>query len=98
MSGKNAGLQAILRENFMPNAIYVHCYVHRLNLVIVHVSLSISYLNEFYRVLSKIHEYFTASGVTNRYFREAQCHLKLGRVLLIVFIIIIYLYSSRNKS
>jgi hypothetical protein len=80
MSGKNAGVQAILRENFMPNAIYIHCYVHRLNLVIVDVCLSISYVIEFYRIISKIHKYFTASGVTNQYFRDAQNQLQLGKV------------------
>jgi hypothetical protein len=80
MSGKNAGVQAILRKNFMPNAIYIHCYVHRLNLVIVDVCLSISYVSEFYRIIAKIHKYFTASGVTNQYFRDAQNQLQVGKV------------------
>ena len=78
MGGKNAGVQAILREQFMLNAIYVHCYVHRLNLVISDVCLSVSYVSEFYTVVAKIHNYFTASTVTNERFREAQSQLQLG--------------------
>ncbi|CAF1268253.1 unnamed protein product [Rotaria sordida] len=77
MSGKNAGLQTILREQFMPKAIYIHCHVHRLNLVIVDVCLSLSYACEFYTIIKNIHKYFKASGVTNERFRDAQNQLKL---------------------
>ncbi|CAF1514077.1 unnamed protein product [Rotaria sordida] len=77
MGGKNAGVQAILREKFMPKASYIHCHVHRLNLVIVDVCVSISYVSEFYSVIKKIHNYFTASSVTNERFRDAQNQLKL---------------------
>ena len=79
MSGKNAGLQAILREQFMPKAIYIHCHVHRLNLVIVDVCISIPYVCEFYTIIKSIHKYFTASAVTNEYFRAAQDQLKLSK-------------------
>jgi hypothetical protein len=79
MGGKNAGVQAILRENFMPKATYIHCHVHRLNLVIADVCVSISYVSEFYSIIKKIHNYFTASGVTNERFRDAQNQLKLGK-------------------
>ncbi|CAF4057641.1 unnamed protein product [Rotaria sordida] len=77
MGGKNAGVQAILREKFMPKASYIHCHVHRLNLVILDVCVSISYVSEFYSVIKKIHNYFTASSVTNERFRDAQNQLKL---------------------
>lgn len=79
MGGKHAGVQAILRNQFMPKAIYIHCYVHRLNLVISDVCVSISYVNEFYSIVAKIHNYFTASTVTNERFREAQRQLQLGK-------------------
>ncbi len=79
MGGKNAGVQAILREKYMRRAVYIHCHVHRLNLVIADVCISISHVCEFYSIVKKIHNYFTASGVTNRYFREAQDQLKLSR-------------------
>ena len=79
MGGKHAGVQVVLREQFMLRAIYVHCHVHRLNLVIWNVCLSVSYVNEFYKVVATIHNYFTASSVTNERFREAQSQLQLGR-------------------
>lgn len=81
MSGKNAGLQTILREQFMPKAIYIHCHVHRLNLVIINVCISISYVSEFYAIIQKIYKYFTDSGVTNERFRDAQNQLKLSNTL-----------------
>ena len=45
---------------------------HRINLVICDVCSVVPYIDEFFSIVSKIHEYFTASGVTNRYFYDAQ--------------------------
>ena len=78
MEGKNAGVQVILREQFMPKVLYIHCHAHRLNLVVADVCGSISYIAEFYSISKKIHNYFTASNVTNQRFRDAQNQLKLG--------------------
>ena len=78
MAGKHAGVQAILREQFMPNAVYIHCHVHRLNLVIADVCTSVSYVSEFYSIVQRIYTYFTASAVTNKCFQEAQNQLKLS--------------------
>ncbi|CAF3369991.1 unnamed protein product [Rotaria sp. Silwood2] len=77
MSGQYSGVHAILQQNFMPKAIYIHCMAHRLNLVICHVCLVIPYIEEFFSILSNIHNYFISSGVTNRYFCDAQKLLKL---------------------
>ncbi|CAF1366267.1 unnamed protein product [Rotaria sordida] len=77
MGGCNAGVQTILRDNFMPKGIYIHCFVHKLNLVIIDVCQVVSYCTEFYSIISKIHSYFTASGVTNEYFKNAQQLLQL---------------------
>ncbi|CAF2165695.1 unnamed protein product [Rotaria magnacalcarata] len=71
MSGKCSGVQAILRQNHMPNGIHIHCHVHRLNLVIVDVSKVIQYISEFYQIVSKIHSYFVSSSVTNEYYQTA---------------------------
>ena len=78
MSGKHAGVQAILREKYMPSAIYVHCYAHRLNLVICDVSKVVPYLSEFYSILSKIHTYFSSS-VTHEFFQRIQRELNIGK-------------------
>lgn len=82
MSGKHAGLQAILRENYMPRGIYIHCSTHRLNLVIVDTCKGVPYVDEFFSIMSKLHDYFSSSGVTNEYFRDAQQLLNIGMYVL----------------
>jgi hypothetical protein len=90
MAGRCAGVQAILRQNHMPNSIYIHCHAHRLNLVIVDVSKIVQYINEFYQIISKIHSYFTSSSVTNEYYQIAQQKLALS--MFIYREIIAYLF------
>ncbi|CAF1475900.1 unnamed protein product, partial [Adineta ricciae] len=75
MSGRHAGVQTILRENYMTRAIYIHCFVHKLNLVICDVSKVVPYLSEFYSIVSKIYTYFNASSVTNECFKNIQQQL-----------------------
>ncbi len=79
MSGKHNGVHVILQQNHMPRGIYIHCMAHRLNLVICDVCSVVPYVDEFFSIVSKIHEYFTESGVTNRYFCDAQKLLELGK-------------------
>ena len=81
MSGKHAGVQAILRQKYIPGAIYIHCYAHQLNLVICDVSKVVPYLPEFYSILSKIHSYFSRSSVTNECYKRVQIELKLGTLI-----------------
>jgi hypothetical protein len=53
MRGEFNGLQRkILDEN--PHAFYVHCYAHRLQLVIVSVASSCSSINDFFEYISLI--------------------------------------------
>lgn len=80
MSGKHAGVQAILRQNYMPSAIYLHCYAHRLNLVICDVSKVVPYLAEFHSILSKIHAYFSSS-VTHERLASVQKELNIGKII-----------------
>jgi hypothetical protein len=82
MSGKHTGLQAILRENYTPRGIYVHCSTHRLNLVIVDACKGVPYVDEFFSIMSKLHDYFSSSGVTNEHFRNAQQLLNIGMYVL----------------
>jgi hypothetical protein len=78
LSGKHAGVQALLRQEYIPNAIYVHCYAHKLNLIICDVTKSIPYLSEFYSIINKIYNYFHVSSVTNETFKKIQQQLKIG--------------------
>uniref|UniRef100_A0A1X7V1J2 DUF4371 domain-containing protein n=1 Tax=Amphimedon queenslandica TaxID=400682 RepID=A0A1X7V1J2_AMPQE len=50
MSGCNAGVQTLIRERY-PQAIYVHCYAHRLNLVLVDVAKKVHSVSNFFTLL-----------------------------------------------
>jgi small basic protein len=57
MASQHAGVQAKIREQY-PNAIFVHCYVHRLNLVLAQ---SVSFIKEvkvFFVALSAFRTFF----------------------------------------
>ena len=79
MAGQCNGVHVILRQNFMPRAMYIHCMVHRVNLVVCDVCSLVPYIDEFFSIVSKIHGYFTKSGITNRYFCDAQKSLELSK-------------------
>lgn len=77
MSGCHAGVHVLLKE-FMPKAVYVHCATHRLSLVINDTCRVVVYMTDYFSILSSVHSFFTESGVTNRYFKQAQKELGLG--------------------
>lgn len=85
MRGHIAGVQTIMRQMYMPKAVYVHCWTHRLHLVIVDVCRVVPFVDDFFSLVSKLYTYFTKSGVTNKYFRDAQEHLDLGNFDVISF-------------
>ncbi|CAF4150801.1 unnamed protein product, partial [Rotaria sordida] len=75
IAGKHASVQAFLRERYIPNAIYVHCYAHKLNLVICDVNKNVPYLLEFSSIISKLHKYFNTSSVTSKTVKHIQQQL-----------------------
>jgi len=78
MSGCNAGVHALLRKDHMPKGIYIHCSAHRLNLVINDTCKAVVYISDYFSIVASIHSFFTESGVTNSYFKQAQKELGLG--------------------
>ena len=79
-------MQALLRQQYIPNAIYVHCYAHKLNLVICDVTSVVPYLSEFYSIINKVYNYFHKSSVTNETFKLVQQQLNLGKNMSSLFI------------
>jgi hypothetical protein len=59
----------------------VHCYAHKLNLVICDVTKAVPYLSEFYSIVNKIYTYFHKSSVTNETFKKVQQQLKIGETI-----------------
>lgn len=55
MSGNCAGVQTLFRKE-APKALYIHCYNHRLNLVIVHVCKTIYPVNNFFNLVEELYK------------------------------------------
>jgi hypothetical protein len=72
MSGEFNGLQQLIREHGSPNAIYVHCYAHRLNLVIVELAKSITLVSKFFATIQGLALLIGASAKRLHFFTIAQ--------------------------
>ncbi|XP_030834454.1 zinc finger MYM-type protein 1-like [Strongylocentrotus purpuratus] len=78
MSGHLSGVQARLKEHF-PNAQYVHCHAHRLNLVLVDMCKNVSSAGEFFVLLEALYVFMTRSLVHKvfvDYQQRAKCRVK----------------------
>ncbi|XP_050548616.1 zinc finger MYM-type protein 1-like [Daktulosphaira vitifoliae] len=79
MSGKNNGVQALFRQE-VPNAIYVHCYNHRLNLVISDVCKNIPSVKMFFDIVENLYV-FVSGSATHAKFIEIQTTMKYRPVV-----------------
>lgn len=62
MSGQSSGVQARIKED-SEWAIYVHCYAHRLNLVIVDSCKSVKFAADFFSILQRLYIFMSSSYV-----------------------------------
>ena len=60
MSGKHSGVEQRIKA-IAPQAIYIHCYAHTLNLVLVDVVKSIRDANEFFVLLELLYVFMSTS-------------------------------------
>ena len=60
MSGSHRGVQSIVKESY-PNAHYVHCYAHQLNLVLQQAASQISSVRVFFANLNGFSAFFSRS-------------------------------------
>jgi hypothetical protein len=67
MSGVHNGLQAKIKERHTKNAHYMHCNAHNLNLVIVDISKSCTFVEEFFNTMQAV--YVMCSASTKRFAR-----------------------------
>ena len=70
MSGRCRGVQSLFRQT-VPHAIYVHCYCHRLNLVIVDCCSSVPAAARFFALLQDLYV-FISSSIPHKKFMELQ--------------------------
>uniref|UniRef100_A0A3Q2D0G0 HAT C-terminal dimerisation domain-containing protein n=1 Tax=Cyprinodon variegatus TaxID=28743 RepID=A0A3Q2D0G0_CYPVA len=81
MSGPTGGVQARFRV-LHPEAIYIHCYAHELNLVLCYTCRAVSDAVELFDLLESLYTFFTTSLVHHHTFKHAQ--LKLGLAVELV--------------
>ena len=60
MSGQCSGVQQRVRE-VAPNAIYIHCYAHTLNLVLVDSVKAVPYATEFFLLLESLYVFVSTT-------------------------------------
>ena len=60
MSGRCNGVQAKIRE-VAPNAVYIHCFAHVLNLVLVDATKSLPIAAEFFALLESLYVFISSS-------------------------------------
>uniref|UniRef100_A0A665TNP5 DUF4371 domain-containing protein n=1 Tax=Echeneis naucrates TaxID=173247 RepID=A0A665TNP5_ECHNA len=82
MSGPTGGVQARFRR-LHPEAIYIHCYAHELNLVLCHTCRAVSEAVELFHLLECVYYFFTTSLVNHHKFKDAQSKLGLAAVELV---------------
>ena len=66
MSGRCSGVQARVRE-LCPKAVYVHCFAHRLNLIIVDVVHSTARADDLFTLLQLLHNFLSQPIVHQKY-------------------------------
>lgn len=80
MSGNVGGVQARLRE-IVPSALYIHCYAHRLNLVVVDCVRNIKASGEFFLILQRLYNFISGSAV-HQHFKQLQQDNSTGKLLI----------------
>uniref|UniRef100_H2ZTL9 TTF-type domain-containing protein n=1 Tax=Latimeria chalumnae TaxID=7897 RepID=H2ZTL9_LATCH len=73
MSGATGGVQAKFQQ-YHPEAIYVHCYAHQLNLVLCHMCKAAT---DFFNTLENLYTFFSASLIHHKKFSDVQAQLGL---------------------
>lgn len=75
MSGKFNGVQALFRKE-VPQAIYVHCYNHRLNLVIADTCKNVPGVRMFFDLIESLYVFISGSSI-HAQFVDIQNAMKL---------------------
>ena len=90
MSGAYGGVQTLMRQK-APNARYIHCAAHALNLVINDAVKNVTELRKFFDMLEKLYVFFSAISRWNRLQKERTCSITLKRLCPTR-------WSSRNQA
>ena len=69
MSGEKSGVQFLIRQIY-PNTLFIHCYAHQLNLVLLHGAKTIKSVKLFICNLTMFHTFFSRSTKISELLRE----------------------------
>lgn len=69
MSGERGGVRACVKEQ-CPRALFIHCYAHQLNLVLLRGSKTIRAVKRFVSELTSFHSFFSRSPKRTEVLRE----------------------------
>ena len=67
MSGEYNGLQRLISDFCERFVLYVHCFLHKISLVVVHVMGNISEIKEYFDIISSLYNFFKKSAVLEGY-------------------------------
>lgn len=69
MAGRHRGVQTLVRE-YCPQALFVHCYAHQLNLVLLHGAKNIKEVKLFICNITCFHTFFSRSSTRSEVLRQ----------------------------
>ena len=72
MSGSNAGLCTLIKQNMSPKSIYVHCYCHKLNLALESACQKIPAFQESIETAKTLYAYCEGSAKRHHLFQHIQ--------------------------
>ncbi|XP_039300524.1 zinc finger MYM-type protein 1-like, partial [Nilaparvata lugens] len=72
MSGHLTGVNVLVREVAENPCVYVHCYAHRLNLILVDMAKNVKLVDDMLGLLEEIYAFQSASTLRHQKFRDAQ--------------------------
>ena len=78
MSGCHSGVQKKVQEIVGNNYIYIHCYAHWLNLVVVNAASTIKDVRNVFGLLEAVYCFLTASTLRHDKFVDLQKQEKLN--------------------
>ena len=73
-----SGVQARIRERVGNKCFYIHCYAHRLNLVVVNTASCVEEVKDFFGIMEAVYRFINVSSRRHDKFVEAQKNADLA--------------------
>uniref|UniRef100_A0A3Q3ABG9 DUF4371 domain-containing protein n=1 Tax=Kryptolebias marmoratus TaxID=37003 RepID=A0A3Q3ABG9_KRYMA len=80
MSGCNNGVQEKLKKE-VPQAVYIHCHAHRLNLVLVDCVHHVHAAADFFEIVQMLYKFFSGSVVHDLFLKKQEELVLVGKRL-----------------